>query len=130
VRLLLDTCTLLWWISEPSRVTDAAQSCVKSAENAVFVSVVSAWEVSIKERMKRFADYPTGAGATVLATLESYRFEVMPIFWPHAVRAGELPLHHRDPFDRMLVAQAQLEGLKLVSPDPLFGPYDVERIWD
>ncbi|MGQ0675254.1 MAG: type II toxin-antitoxin system VapC family toxin [Rhodospirillales bacterium] len=129
MRLLLDTCTLLWWMSDDDRIPATVRSAGKSADNAVYVSVVSAWEVSIKERLKRFSEYPPGVGAAVLAAVGVYGFDVLPILWPHAARAGELALHHRDPFDRMLVAQAQVEKLTLATPDPLFTPYDVKLLW-
>lgn len=122
-RLLLDTHVFLWWRGEPSRLAVDVQSRIASAE-IVFVSAASAWEAAVKVGLGRL-ELPDTMEAGVLAS----GFEKLLITFSHAERAGALSPHHRDPFDRMLVAQAQAEGLTLVTHDRLLEPYDVEILW-
>lgn len=121
--LLLDTHVFLWWRGEPSRLTPEAQKRISTAD-LVFVSVASAWEAAIKAALGRL-EIPDTLEAGVLAS----GFEKLLISFSHAERAARLPAHHRDPFDRMLVAQAQAEGLALVTHDRLLEPYEVEIVW-
>jgi len=121
--LLLDTHIFLWWRGEPSRLTSTVQSRIATAD-LVFVSVASAWEAAIKHSLGRL-ELPDTMEAGVLAS----GFEKLLITFSHAERAAALPSHHRDPFDRMLVAQAQAEGLTLVTGDRLLEAYDVEILW-
>jgi PIN domain nuclease of toxin-antitoxin system len=122
-RLLLDTHVFLWWRGEPSKLSSAARSRIASAD-LVFVSVASAWEAAIKTSLGRL-ELPDTVEAGVLAS----GFEKLLITFSHAEQAASLPQHHRDPFDRMLVAQARAEGLTLVTHDRLLEPYDVEILW-
>jgi len=122
-RLLLDTHVFLWWRGEPSRLPLPVRDRIATAD-IVFVSAASAWEAGIKVALGRL-DLPDTIEAGVLAS----GFEKLPIAFSHAERAASLPLHHRDPFDRMLIAQAQTEGLTLVTHDGLLKPYDVEILW-
>ena len=122
-RLLLDTHVFLWWRGEPSKLSSKVRSSIAAAD-IVFVSAVSAWEAAIKVSLGRL-ELPDTIEAGVLAS----SFEKLVITFSHAERAGGLPPHHRDPFDRMLVAQAQTEGLTLVTHDRLLEPYDVEILW-
>ena len=121
--LLLDTHIFLWWRGEPSRLTSTVRSRIATAD-LVFVSVASAWEAAIKRSLGRL-DLPDTMEAGVLAS----GFEKLLVTFSHAERAGALPPHHRDPFDRMLVAQAQAEGLTLVTGDRLLEAYGVEILW-
>jgi PIN domain nuclease of toxin-antitoxin system len=119
VSLLLDTHALLWWLAGEPIEADA-QARIADPTTLVAVSAASAWEISIRRalgklRMKgSIADHVEAAG-----------FEPLPIALAHAERAGSLPEHHRDPFDRMLIAQAQIEGLTIVTRDAVFDAYDV-----
>lgn len=122
-RLLLDTHIFLWWRGEPSRLTSKVRDSIATAD-IVFVSVASAWEAAIKVSLGRL-DLPDTIEAGVLAS----GFEKLLITFSHAERVAGLPPHHRDPFDRMLVAQAQAEGLTLVTHDRLLEPYEVEILW-
>lgn len=122
-RLLLDTHVFLWWRGEPSRLSPEARSSISTAE-IVFVSVATAWEAAIKAALGRL-ELPDTVEAGVLAS----GFEKLLITFSHAEHAAGLPQHHRDPFDRMLVAQARAEGLILVTHDQLLAPYDVEILW-
>ena len=122
-RLLLDTHIFLWWRGEPSRLTAEVRSRIATAD-IVFVSAASAWEAAIKVSLGNL-ELPDTMEAGVLAS----GFEKLLITFSHTERVASLPPHHRDPFDRMLVAQAQAEGLTLVTHDRLLEPYDVEILW-
>jgi PIN domain nuclease of toxin-antitoxin system len=122
-RLLLDTCVFLWWQAADARLTHGVRDAIMAADQ-VFVSAASSWEVSIKVALGRLA-----IPGPISAALPGVGFLELPIRMVHAERAGALPLHHKDPFDRMLVAQAQGEGLVLVTSDPLIRKYDVEQFW-
>lgn len=122
-RLLLDTHIFLWWRGEPARLTPEVRNRIATAD-IVFVSVASAWEAAIKVSLGRL-DLPATIESGVLAS----GFEKLLITFSHTEHAAALPLHHRDPFDRMLVAQAKAEGLTLVTHDRLLEPYNVEVLW-
>jgi PIN domain nuclease of toxin-antitoxin system len=119
VNLLLDTHVLIWW-DAGRKISAEAHRAIERAD-VVYVSAVSAWEVAIKTGLGRL--HPTRTVEE--ATLESGFLE-LPVSFRHAERVAGLPAHHRDPFDRMLVAQAEVEGLRLVTRDPVFGRYGVE----
>jgi PIN domain nuclease of toxin-antitoxin system len=121
VNLLLDTHVLIWW-DEGRRLAADARRAIEKADT-VYVSAASAWEVAIKVSLGRLRPTRT----VEQATTESGFLE-LPITFRHAERVTELPTHHRDPFDRLLVAQAEVEDLTLVTRDPVFGRYPVEVI--
>lgn len=118
-RLLLDTHTLVWWLSAVSRLAEGARAAISDPENDVFVSAVTAWEISAKRAKGRMT-----APDNLAAIIEERGFMHLPLTFHHAEQAGVLPMHHRDPFDRFLIAQAQAEGLILITRDrriPLYG---------
>ncbi|MYD92839.1 MAG: type II toxin-antitoxin system VapC family toxin [Chloroflexi bacterium] len=122
--LLLDTHALIWWqATDPPLLSSRAYDAIADPGNAVFVSAASIWEISIK-RARGKLDVP----GNVLEALEENGFRELPITAFHAERAGSLPLHHTDPFDRMLVAQAQAEGLILVTRDANIPRYGVRTL--
>jgi PIN domain nuclease of toxin-antitoxin system len=127
VRLLLDTQALIWWFDDYPALSPKARRTIASRDNEVIVSVVSAWELAIKTKIGKLNAQP------LLDRLEEelteQGFLVLPISLDHALRAGSLAEHHKDPFDRMLVAQAQAENMPLISHDPVFDSYGVRRIW-
>ena len=123
MRLLLDTHTLLWVFDGSARLSPAAAQAVADGRNEIYVSAVTAWEIAIKSSLGKLrvrGDYERG--------LEEYRFRELQISTRHALAVRDLPPHHRDPFDRLLVAQAKLEGLTMVTRDERFGEYDVDYI--
>lgn len=129
MKALLDTHAFLWWVSgRGARLSDRARDLMSDGANDVLVSMASIWEMSIKVGVGRM-DLPDAIERYVPDRLRHHGFELLPIELRHAFRAGDLPRIHGDPFDRMLVAQAQVEGLALVTADPAIGHYDVETIW-
>jgi PIN domain nuclease of toxin-antitoxin system len=119
VNLLIDTRILLWWLADDPALPDWAASVIADPEHAVVVSAASVWEVSIKQANGRL-DAPDD-----LISAIADEFTTLPMTADHAIAAGRLPAHHADPFDRMLIAQAMLEGLTLVSVDRRFADYDI-----
>lgn len=121
--LLLDTHVFLWWQLDDAQLSVAARARI-AAEARVFVSAASVWEASIKASLGKL-ELPE----PISAALGKHGFLPLPITCLHAEAASRLPYHHRDPFDRMLIAQAQTEGLLLVTHDMLFKGYDVNVLW-
>jgi PIN domain nuclease of toxin-antitoxin system len=119
LKLLLDTHALIWW-AEDRPMEAAAATAIRDPEHVKVVSAVSVWEAEIKVAIGKLTIHFDPA----MDPLE-HGFEQLPITLVHAATAGRLPPHHGDPFDRMLVAQAQLEGLTIVSRDPVFDRYSV-----
>lgn len=128
MQALLDTHALLWWFSDDPALGESARKLVAEARNAVFVSAASAWEIATKVRLGKL---PTAADLVSDFTgyVERERFHVLPISAEHAVRAGLLAGLHKDPVDRMLIAQAQSENMPILSNEELFDPYGVRRTW-
>jgi len=128
VRLLLDTHALLWWLAGDPALTETAKAAIADDTNDILISVASAWEITTKYRIGKLP-----RAAPVVADLEGLLadqgFTPLPITLPHAHMAGCLPGPHRDPFDRMLIAQSLLDALVLVSNEQLFDLYGVIRLW-
>lgn len=127
MRLLLDTQSLLWWFEGGERLSKKAQHAIAAPESRVFVPVAAVWELAIKTGLGKLDARALLDGAE--ERFHAAGFSTLPITLEHAIRAGSLPLHHRDSFDRMLVAQAQAENLAIVSSDPVFDRYGVRRRW-
>jgi PIN domain nuclease of toxin-antitoxin system len=121
MRLLLDTHALLWW--DEDRLPKRLVASIQHADE-VYVSAVTAWEIAIKQALGKI-----DVRGTVAETIADYGFSALPVTIEHTDAVRALPPHHRDPFDRMLVAQARGEGLTLVSRDPALRAYDVELLW-
>lgn len=119
MNLLLDTHALLWWLAD-APMTDEARERIASPAAIVAVSAASIWEAEIKRAAGKLR-----VDGSLPSHVRAAGFEPLPITLDHAERAGTLPAHHRDPFDRMLIAQAQAEGLTLVTRDPAFAAYEV-----
>lgn len=118
MRILLDTHLLLWWLGNAPTLSTTALTLISEPENTVFVSSVSLWEIWLKESLGKLrlpADFE--------AKMATELFESLPLSATHARKVASLPWHHRDPFDRMLVAQAQAENLMLLTADPHLSPY-------
>lgn len=123
MRLLLDSHALLWAIGDPDRLSEGARRAIEDGRNAVLVSAASVWEIAIKRALGKLT-----APADLAAVMTATGFDSLSISLEHATLAGSLPRHHRDPFDRMLIAQAQLESLTIVTRDARFEPYGVSLL--
>ena len=125
--VLLDTNALYWWLNDPTRLSDKAEEVMSSSFNSVVVSAVVPWELAIKTSSGKLQGQPL---LTIWdAKLTEEGFAELPIDSHHAIRAGLLPRHHSDPFDRMLAAQSQATGWPIISDDRIFDIYGVTRIW-
>ena len=120
MRLLLDTHVLIWWLEGGAGLAPAAREALASPEADVRVSPASIWEASIKRAKGRLR-----APKDLTEWVRRERFEELPLRMEHAELAGSLPLHHADPFDRLLIAQAHIEGLTIVTRNPAFEPYGI-----
>ena len=125
MRLLLDTQALLWWLGDAGRLPVKARQEISEAANTVAVSAASVWEAEVKRQQGKL-----DVSVDWEEQLELGAFLPLHITFAHGVAAAQLPLHHRDPFDRMLVAQARLESLTLVTGDTRLRRYDVPVLWD
>jgi PIN domain nuclease of toxin-antitoxin system len=128
VRLLLDTHTFLWWLAGHSSLSKRARTEINSSDSEVFVSAASAWEIATKHRLGKLSEAELVA-VDVASIIESQQFTQLAVSVRHGQAAGALPGLHRDPFDRMLVAQAMLEDLILVSNERVLDVYGVKRLW-
>lgn len=128
MRALVDTHALLWAVTGDRKLSVRAKATLASFNNDIFVSAASAWEIATKYRLGKLPD-ADGLVADFGRVIERLGFYALPITMDHAQRAGSLAGEHRDPFDRMLIAQAQSENLPLVSNERIFDTYGVRRIW-
>ena len=127
-RLLLDTHAFLWWLAGDRKLSAGAREAIGDDSGPVFVSAVSVWEISTKHRLGKLPGASSIAG-DLGGVIEGQGFVGMPITIDHAQSAGALPGPHRDPFDRMLIAQALVDDLVLVSNERAFDAYGVRRLW-
>lgn len=122
-RLLLDTHAFLWWLADSTRLGQGARLLIEAPVNEIFVSAASVLEIAIKRRNGKL-DAPDGLGKIV----EEDGFTPLPIGLDHVELAGSLPTIHKDPFDRLLIAQSKIEGLELISADSVFPEYQVRLV--
>jgi PIN domain nuclease of toxin-antitoxin system len=127
MRILLDTQSWLWMAAAPERLSAEARLLVETTDNDLYFSAASAWEIAIKYSIGKLR-LPEPPVSYVPSRLESMRVSTLAIESGHALQVAALPPHHRDPFDRLLIAQAQLEDLPILTADPLFRQYDVATI--
>lgn len=128
MKALLDTHTFLWWITDDQRLSYRVREIISDSTNEVLFSVASSWEIAIKARLGRL-QLPDDPEIFIPEQLELNAIEVLPLQIEYALRVYQLPSHHRDPFDHLLIAQAQLEKLPILTADPLISRYPVEVIW-
>jgi PIN domain nuclease of toxin-antitoxin system len=128
LRLLLDTHCWLWMRAEPDRLSEPTRQLLRDPRCELHLSAVSAWEIAIKFAAGKLR-LPDPPAAFIAQRIAEDRVAPLPILLTHALRAGELPPHHRDPFDRLLIAQAQIEGLTLLTADRELAQYDVAVHW-
>ncbi len=123
MKLLLDTHVLLWWLDDPTKISESTRDQIADLENEVLVSAVSCWEIAIKRGLGKLTA-PNGLSASI----QQCGFVELAITGVHALRTESLPFHHKDPFDRMLIAQSICESATIVTQDRLFQSYGVPLI--
>ena len=128
MKALLDTHTFLWWIANDPQLSPRARQIMEDANTELLLSAASGWEIAIKSRLGKLK-LPADLQGFVAEQLRINGIQVLPIQMAHALHVFTLPDHHRDPFDRMLVAQGQLEELPILTGDPQIAQYAVTVIW-
>ena len=128
MKLLLDTHTFIWWDSEPAKLSSSALSACQDQANTLILSVVSVWEMQIKSQLGKLRlNLPLIE--IITGQQQTNNIEILPIELEHVLELQSLPHHHGDPFDRLLIAQANAEGAVLVSGDSVFSKYPVTLVW-
>lgn len=127
-RYLIDTHVWLWANLQPERLSTTVSELIADFDNEVIFSVISAWEIGIKHRLGKL-QLPFEPTEYIPSRLFLNQLSVLPVKLEHVLRVSQLPLHHHDPFDRLLVATAQIEGLKVITMDEQIKRYDVEVVW-
>lgn len=128
MRALLDTHAFLWWISDSGRLSKRAYEFIEKPSNTIYLSSVSCWEISIKSTLGSI-QFPKKMGSFIAEQISINSFEPLSINISHAVNIRDLPQHHKDPFDRMLISQSQIEDMPLITGDKLISKYKIELIW-
>jgi len=128
MRLLLDTHAFLWWTLDSPMLSPAARAALANPDNACFFSMASTWEMAIKVSLGKL-EVVGDLSRFVRQQLAANRFRPLPVDLAHSLRVADLPWHHRDPFDRLLVAQCQIEDLTLVSGDAMLPTYGIAVLW-
>lgn len=128
MRLLLDTHALIWALGDSPRLSETAREAIAAEENEILVSAASAMEVTTKHRLGKLDEVAALVG-DFAGTLAAADYTILAIELDHAALAGSLDIAHKDPFDRLLIAQARVEGIPLVSNEKLFDGFGVARIW-
>lgn len=128
MKLLLDTHAVLWWLTQSDRLSAKAKAAIQERTDVVYVSAATAWEITTKVRLGKL---PEGVeiAEDLPKVMATQGFETLPVTFQHGALAGRLDGEHRDPFDRMLIAQALVDGLVLVSNERLFDRFGVARLW-
>lgn len=128
MRLLLDTHTFIWLDNAPTRLSQQVRNAIEEFDNILLLSMVSVWEIQIKVQLGRL-DIPNGVANLIQRQRESNGIELLPITIPHVLALSELPFHHGDPFDRLLISQARVEDLIMVTKDDNISKYPVDLLW-
>lgn len=128
MRLLLDTHTFLWWLNDDPALSGPARTAIATERNECHLSLASCWELAIKSSLGKLR-LSRPVERFIPEELAANDFRLLPLDFRHVARVESLPFHHRDPFDRLLVAQALTEKMSLVSADAVLSAYGVERIW-
>jgi PIN domain nuclease of toxin-antitoxin system len=128
VRILLDTHCWLWQILEPERLTASVQDMLSDGGNETYLSVASMWEIIIKSSIGKLT-LPLPPGEYIPSRLAAFGDLALTVEQPHVLRVAHLPPYHKDPFDRLLIAQAQSEGMSILTADALVAQYDVSILW-
>ena len=128
MKVLLDTHTFLWWITDDNRLSSFAREIITNGDNELFLSAATGWEIAIKAQLGRIK-LPKEPHSFIAEQLRLNSIQSLPIHMSHALHVYSLPNHHSDPFDRMIIAQAQLENLSILTMDPQIAKYKVKVVW-
>lgn len=128
MNALLDTHTFLWWVMDNPRLSNTAREFISKSDNRLFFSAASGWELAIKLRLGKLKA-PDPLEPFIHQEITLHSLQILPIEMRHALHTAALPAHHGDPFDRLLVAQSQLERFPIITADPQISRYDVKVIW-
>jgi PIN domain nuclease of toxin-antitoxin system len=128
MKYLLDTHTFLWWCADMEQLSPHAREIIADGQNEIYFSAASAWEVAIKAGKGRLI-LPEEPARYVVSRMNLHRFLALPVQISHTLRVYDLPPHHTDPFDRLLIAQSLMESLPLITKDEEIRQYDLEVVW-
>jgi len=128
MKYLLDTHAFLWWVGDDPALSKKARAIISDGGNEIYLSAVSVWEIAIKSRLGRL-EMHGGLEAFMDRHLRENAFQSLPITLTHSVKVQTLSNHHRDPFGQMLVAQAMVEEMPIISVDKMIGTYDLKVVW-
>jgi PIN domain nuclease of toxin-antitoxin system len=128
MRLLLDTHTFLWWIADDHRLSETAVKVISEADNQLFLSAASGWEIAIKAKLGKL-DIDGDVTSFIIEQMRLNSIDQLPVMLSHALHVSTLEALHRDPFDRLLIAQAQLERMPILTADQYVTMYPVETVW-
>ena len=128
MKVLLDTHTFLWWITDDPKLSLRVRGIISEGENEIFISAATGWEIAIKSQIGRLK-LPDEPQRFILEQMKINGMKSLPIEMRHALHVSTLPTYHQDPFDRILIAQAQMEDLPVLSADPEIRKYEVTIIW-
>jgi len=128
MKAILDTRIFLWWNIDDPQLSISLRDIISDGNNVLFFSAASAWEIAIKAGLDRLT-LPESPGKYVANRLTLHQFQSMPVMISHALNVYHLPSFHRDPFDRLIISQGQLEDIPILTADPIFTQYDVKSIY-
>ena len=128
MRVLLDTHAFLWWVADSPKLSSDAREIIANEQNEPIFSAVSAWEIAIKVGTGKL-ELPDSPEKFVTEQISRNALEVLPVHLRHALGVNVLPDHHRDPFDRLLIAQAMTENVAILTADPVIMKYSIQAVW-
>jgi PIN domain nuclease of toxin-antitoxin system len=128
MKALLDTHTFLWWVLDDPQLSPLCRQIIADGSNTIYFSAASAWEIAIKYQIGKLP-LPDSPEPYVTSRVALNGFEILPIGLSHALHTHQLPLLHRDPFDRILIAQSQTENVPILTTDPLISQYGIQTVW-
>lgn len=128
MRYLADTVVFLWMIFQPEKIAKGALEIIENGKNTIYLSAVSSWEIAIKFSLGKL-EFRQDPKALLTEMMARMGVESLPITHQHALETARLPFHHKDPFDRLLIAQAGIEKLPVVTPDAVFKKYGIDVVW-
>ena len=129
MKYLLDTSSFLWFVNDDQRLSTAARELIEDPSIEIQLSLVSIWEIAIKSTLGRGLELPRPFTQFIDIVQDNYDFKVLQIHISHLKQVADMPLHHRDPFDRLLIAQSQVENIPVITSDASFDSYEIQRVW-